>query len=43
MAEYMTVDNGLFYEFVAPDQLSAAAPARHWLADVRIDVDYVAS
>jgi hypothetical protein len=36
----LIVDNGLFYEFVAPDLLSAAAPARHWLADVRMDVDY---
>lgn len=36
----LIVDNGLFYEFVAPDELLSNAPTRHWLADVRTGVDY---
>ena len=36
----LIVDNGLFYEFVAPDELRTNTPTRHWLADVRTDVDY---
>lgn len=36
----LIADGGLFYEFVAPDELAASAPVRHWLADVRTGVDY---
>ena len=36
----LIVDNGLFYEFVAPGELSTSAPSRRWLADVRTHVDY---
>ncbi len=36
----LIVDNGLFYEFVSPDELSHDNPVRHWIADVRTDVDY---
>jgi hypothetical protein len=36
----LIVDNGLFYEFVAPDELRSNTPTRHWLADVRTGVDY---
>jgi len=36
----LIADNGLFYEFVAPDDLSGDNPTRRWLADVRTDEDY---
>ena len=36
----LLVDNGLFFEFVPPDELSAANPTRHWLATVQTGVNY---
>lgn len=36
----LIVDNGLFYEFVAPNELATSTPTRHWLANVKTDVDY---
>jgi hypothetical protein len=36
----LIVDNGLFYEFVRPDELSRENPRRCWLADVQTDTDY---
>jgi len=36
----LIVDNGLFYEFVRPDELSHEDPTRYWLADVQAGVDY---
>jgi hypothetical protein len=36
----LIVDNGLFYEFVARDELTSSTPTRHWLADIRTDVEY---
>jgi hypothetical protein len=36
----LIVDNGLFYEFVPPEELSSDAPQRCWLGDVRPDTDY---
>ncbi len=36
----LIVDNGLFYEFVAAEEISTGAPSRRWLADVRTHVDY---
>ena len=36
----LQVDNGLFYEFVPVDDLSAAQPRRRWLGTVEVGVDY---
>jgi GH3 auxin-responsive promoter len=36
----LIVDNGLFYEFVRPEELSRSAPKRCWLADAQAGVDY---
>ena len=33
-------DNGLFYEFVPLGELAAAAPTRHWVANVETGLDY---
>lgn len=34
------LDNGLFLEFVPRDELAAARPTRHWIAQVQPGVDY---
>ncbi len=36
----LLLDNGLFFEFVPPDQLDAASPTRHWIGDAEIGRDY---
>jgi hypothetical protein len=36
----LIVDNGLFYEFVRPDELPRDNPTRCWLANVQTGVDY---
>lgn len=36
----LLVDNGLFFEFVPLDELSAASPTRHWLDTAEIGVNY---
>jgi hypothetical protein len=36
----LMLDNGLFYEFVPAEQLDAAAPERHWIADAELGRDY---
>jgi hypothetical protein len=36
----LILDNGLFFEFVRPDDLAAATPDRRWIADAEIGVDY---
>ncbi len=36
----MLLDNGIFYEFVRPRDLGAAAPERRWIADAEVDVEY---
>jgi hypothetical protein len=36
----LVVDNGLFFEFVQPEQLPCATPTRCWLADAQPGVDY---
>ncbi|MCA8908747.1 MAG: GH3 auxin-responsive promoter family protein [Rhodospirillaceae bacterium] len=36
----LMVDNGLFFEFVPPDELESASPTRHWLATAEVGVDY---
>jgi hypothetical protein len=36
----LLLDNGLFYEFVRPDHLSAASPDRRWIADAEIGTEY---
>ncbi len=36
----LNVDNGLFYEFVRPDELSHDNPTRCWLADIQTGVNY---
>ncbi len=36
----LIVDNGLFFEFVAIDDLAASIPKRRWLADAQPDVNY---
>lgn len=36
----LIVGNGLFYEFVPVEELSARAPSRHWLADVKTGEEY---
>lgn len=36
----LLLDNGLFYEFVEPDQLDQPNPKRHWIGDVELDTDY---
>ncbi len=36
----MIVDNGVFYEFVPVEELTASAPTRHWLATVEPGIDY---
>ncbi len=36
----MIVDNGLFYEFVPVEELDAANPTRHWLANAEVGVNY---
>ncbi|MBO0711300.1 MAG: GH3 auxin-responsive promoter family protein [Acetobacteraceae bacterium] len=36
----LIVDNGIFFEFVPVDTLSAAAPTRHWIANAETGVDY---
>ena len=36
----MIIDNGLFYEFVPVEELDAANPTRHWLANAETGVNY---
>ena len=36
----LIVDNGLFYEFVPTAELETANPARHWLGNAELGVDY---
>jgi hypothetical protein len=36
----LLLDNGIFYEFVRPSELRAPAPARRWIADAEIGVEY---
>jgi hypothetical protein len=36
----LIVDNGLFFEFVPVDELTAPEPTRHWLATAELGVDY---
>ena len=36
----MLLDNGIFYEFVRPDELDAPQPRRRWIADVELGVEY---
>ncbi len=36
----LILDNGLFYEFVRPDDLAAPAPERRWIGDAETGVEY---
>ena len=36
----LLIDNGVFYEFVPRDELDRPSPARYWLENVDVDVDY---
>lgn len=36
----LLVDNGLFFEFVPVDELTSAAPTRHWLGTLELGVNY---
>jgi len=36
----LIVDNGLFYEFVPTSEIETANPARHWLGNAELGVDY---
>lgn len=36
----LILDNGLFYEFVPAEELDAAAPARHWIANAELGRNY---
>ncbi len=36
----LIMDHGIFYEFIAMDELDSPNPTRHWLATVEKDVDY---
>lgn len=36
----LLLDNGLFFEFVPVDELQSAAPRRHWIATVELNVNY---
>jgi GH3 auxin-responsive promoter len=36
----LILDNGLFHEFVRPDDLGAANPDRRWIADVELGAEY---
>ncbi len=36
----LLLDNGLFYEFVEPDQLDQPNPKRHWIGNVELNTDY---
>ncbi len=36
----LLLDRGLFFEFVRPAELGAAAPQRRWIADAALDVEY---
>ena len=36
----LLADNGLFYEFVPVEELSAANPTRHWVGNIELGVDY---
>ena len=36
----LIVDNGLFFEFVPVEELTAPEPTRHWLANAETGVDY---
>jgi hypothetical protein len=36
----LLVDNGLFLEFVPVEEIDAAQPARHWLANIECGVNY---
>lgn len=36
----LLLDNGLFLEFVRPDDLGAANPDRRWIADAELGVEY---
>ncbi len=36
----MLLDNGIFYEFVRPEEIGAAAPERRWIADAEEGAEY---
>ena len=36
----VVLDHGVFFEFVPVGEIGSAAPARHWLGDIELDVDY---
>lgn len=36
----VVLDHGIFYEFVPVAEIDAAAPVRHWIADIETGVDY---
>jgi hypothetical protein len=36
----MLLDNGIFYEFVRPDELARPAPERRWIGDAETGVEY---
>lgn len=36
----LMLDNGLFMEFVPPEELSAPSPRRYWIEDAALDTDY---
>lgn len=36
----LSLDNGLFFEFVPVDELGSARPTRHWTATIEPDVNY---
>jgi len=36
----MLIDNGIFYEFVRPEEIGMAAPERRWIADAEVGVEY---
>jgi len=36
----LILDNGLFYEFIRPDDLAAPAPERRWISDAETGVEY---
>jgi GH3 auxin-responsive promoter len=38
----VTLDHGVFYEFVPVTEMDSAAPTRHWVGDIETGVDYAA-
>jgi hypothetical protein len=37
----MSLDHGIFYEFIPVDELSSANPRRHWIGNIELDLNYV--